>query len=93
MLNDSINRFLGVLCYPLASMEMFWNDDIEEYIQEVNKEEQKIKELINIKQTLQGKLPISEKAIPFILMMKFIFFWKSVIFMMRKIMIVLLPFI
>ena len=41
MLNDSINRFLGVLCYPLASMEMFWNDDIEEYIQEVKKKEQK----------------------------------------------------
>ena len=56
MLNDSINRFLGVLCYPLASMEMFWNDDIEEYIQEVKKKEQKIKELINIKRTLQGKL-------------------------------------
>ena len=56
MLNDSINRFRGVLCYPLASMEMFWNDDIEEYIQEVKKKEQKIKELLNIKRTLQGKL-------------------------------------
>lgn len=32
MINDSINRFLGVLCYPLTSMEMFRQDLISEYI-------------------------------------------------------------
>lgn len=32
MINDSINRFLGVLCYPFTSMEAFREDLINEYI-------------------------------------------------------------
>ncbi len=32
MMNDSINRFLGVLCYPFTSMEAFREDLINEYI-------------------------------------------------------------
>lgn len=33
MINDSINRFLGVLCYPFTSMEVFRQDLISEYIE------------------------------------------------------------
>lgn len=32
MINDSINRFLGVLCYPFTSLEAFREDLIKEYI-------------------------------------------------------------
>lgn len=32
MINDSINRFLGVLCYPFASLEAFREDLINQYI-------------------------------------------------------------
>lgn len=32
MINDSINRFLGVLCYPFTSMETFREDLINQYI-------------------------------------------------------------
>lgn len=39
MINDSINRFLGVLCYPFASMDVFRRDLISEYIREVRSEE------------------------------------------------------
>lgn len=35
MINDSINRFLGVLCYPFASMDLFRQDLISRYIREV----------------------------------------------------------
>lgn len=35
MINDSINRFLGVLCYPFTSMEMFRQDLISEYIEAI----------------------------------------------------------
>ncbi len=35
MINDSINRFLGVLCYPFTSMEMFREDLIDQYIDAV----------------------------------------------------------
>lgn len=35
MINDSINRFLGVLCYPFASMDMFRQELIREYIETV----------------------------------------------------------
>ncbi len=32
MINDSINRFLGVLCYPFVSMEIFKDDLIDKYL-------------------------------------------------------------
>lgn len=35
MINDSINRFLGVLCYPFVSMDIFQQDIISKYIEEV----------------------------------------------------------
>ena len=35
MINDSINRFLGVLCYPFVSMDMFRQELIREYIETV----------------------------------------------------------
>ena len=35
MINDSINRFLGVLCYPFVSMEIFQEDFISKYIAEI----------------------------------------------------------
>ena len=35
MINDSINRFLGVLCYPFASMDMFRQELIRDYIETV----------------------------------------------------------
>ncbi len=35
MINDSINRFLGVLCYPFASMDMFRQELVREYIETV----------------------------------------------------------
>lgn len=33
MINDSINRFLGVLCYPFLSLDEFKKDLIEEYLE------------------------------------------------------------
>ena len=41
MINDSINRFLGVLCYPFTSMEAFRKDLINEYILAVRAGEEK----------------------------------------------------
>lgn len=35
MINDSINRFLGVLCYPFVSLEIFQKDFISKYIAEI----------------------------------------------------------
>lgn len=35
MISDSINRFLGVLCYPFASLDIFKQDLISEYIEEI----------------------------------------------------------
>ena len=32
MINDSINRFLGVLCYPFTSLETFREDLIYQYV-------------------------------------------------------------
>lgn len=37
MINDSINRFLGVLCYPFVSMDIFQQDLISKYIGEVKR--------------------------------------------------------
>ena len=37
MINDSINRFLGVLCFPFVSMEIFQEDFISKYIREIRK--------------------------------------------------------
>lgn len=36
MINDSINRFLGVLCYPFTSRQIFQRDYIRDYITELN---------------------------------------------------------
>lgn len=41
MINDSINRFLGVLCYPFTSLETFQEDLINEYIGAVRANEEK----------------------------------------------------
>lgn len=39
MINNSINRFLGVLCYPFSSIDYFKNDLIDDYIKESNENE------------------------------------------------------
>lgn len=36
MINDSINRFLGVLCYPYTTREVFRRDGIQEYIAQLH---------------------------------------------------------
>ena len=41
MINDSINRFLGILCYPFASMEMFKEDRLQKYVDALNEESKK----------------------------------------------------
>ena len=43
MINDSINRFLGVLCYPFSSMEMFREDLIQKYIESINENKAEVK--------------------------------------------------
>lgn len=48
MINDSINRFLGVLCYPFTSMEMFREDLIDQYIDAVRtRKEDSVKKIRN----------------------------------------------
>lgn len=32
MINDSINRYLGVLCYPFASLDFFYEDKLNDFI-------------------------------------------------------------
>lgn len=56
MLNDSINRFLGVLCYPFTSLETFWKDQIDGYIQAVNGPTIDLKEINHIQNQLRGEL-------------------------------------
>lgn len=46
MMNDSINRFLGVLCYPFTSLDAFREDLINEYILMVRAGEKKEAEKI-----------------------------------------------
>lgn len=55
MINDSINRFLGILCYPFTSMEAFNNDSIQEYITVVREKKDK-KKIKKIKERLKGEL-------------------------------------
>ncbi len=54
MINDSINRFLGVLCYPFTSMEAFREDLINEYIFAVREGEKKKAE--HIRKRLKSQL-------------------------------------
>ncbi len=55
MINDSINRFLGVLCYPFTSRDVFKRDYIQDYITERNgAEDQRV--IKEIKGDLQRKL-------------------------------------
>lgn len=54
MINDSINRFLGVLCYPFTSMEAFREDLIDKYIFTVR--ERNEKEAENIRRHLKSEL-------------------------------------
>ncbi len=54
MMNDSINRFLGVLCYPFTSMEAFREDLINEYIFAVKAGEKKKAE--DIRKRLKSQL-------------------------------------
>ncbi|MCI8268264.1 MAG: hypothetical protein HFG55_01115 [Lachnospiraceae bacterium] len=56
MINDSINRFLGVLCYPFASLESFWRDRIQEYLAACQKPEKDRKEINGIRESLQNEL-------------------------------------
>ena len=56
MLNDSINRFLGVLCYPFTSMETFWTDQIDRLIRAVNRPSKDAKEINSIQNQLRGEL-------------------------------------
>ena len=54
MINDSINRFLGVLCYPFTSMEAFREDFIKQYISSVGKKDEKT--VGNIRNRLKSEL-------------------------------------
>lgn len=54
MINDSINRFLGVLCYPFTSMEAFREDLIDQYIFSVREKDEKAAK--NIKKRLKSEL-------------------------------------
>ena len=37
-MNDTINRYLAILCYPFASLDFFLEDYFEEIIQNKNAE-------------------------------------------------------
>ncbi len=54
MINDAINRFLGVLCYPIASLEAFNRDLIQEYVDAKKEESEKKHRIIykNIRQEI-----------------------------------------
>ncbi len=54
MINDSINRFLGVLCYPFTSLEAFREDLIKEYIDAVRANDEK--KARKIKKCLKSEL-------------------------------------
>lgn len=54
MINDSINRFLGVLCYPLTSMESFQQDLIQKYLEAM--EDNNIKEAKKVRDNLRSQL-------------------------------------
>lgn len=54
MISDSINRFLGVLCYPFASMDIFRRDLISQYIREVKSGD--IKQAKQTKECLKAQL-------------------------------------
>lgn len=54
MINDSINRFLGVLCYPFTSLEAFQEDLINQYIAAVRADDKK--EAGKIKKRLKSQL-------------------------------------
>ena len=56
MINDSINRFLGILCYPFSSMEMFKEELIQEYIETLNKENVDKRKVRKIKERLKKDL-------------------------------------
>lgn len=56
MLNDSINRFLGVLCYPFTSMETFWTDQIDRFIHAVNRPTKDTHEINSIQNQLRAEL-------------------------------------
>lgn len=45
MLNDSINRFLGVLCYPFTSLDYLQEDLLEKYIKTRDKDYKKSKNI------------------------------------------------
>lgn len=53
-MNDSINRFLGVLCYPFTSMEAFREDLINQYIGAVKAKDKKKTE--SIRKRLKSEL-------------------------------------
>lgn len=54
MINDSINRFLGVLCYPFTSMEMFREDLIDQYISNIREKDREGAK--KIRKRLKGEL-------------------------------------
>ncbi len=56
MINDSINRFLGILCYPFASMEMFKEDQLQNYIEALDEECTKKTKAEKIKEQLKKDL-------------------------------------
>lgn len=56
MINDSINRFLGVLCYPFSSLEAFKKDWIQEYIEACREPKKTKKEQAEIRRCLQNEV-------------------------------------
>jgi len=56
MINDSMNRFLGVLCYPLLSMELFWEDLLDRYIDAVKQQEDCPKKAEKLREQLKSNV-------------------------------------
>lgn len=56
MINDSINRFLGILCYPFTSMDAFGRDSFQEYIVAINEKKKDKKKVREIRERLKGEL-------------------------------------
>lgn len=56
MINDSINRFLGVLCYPFTSRQVFQKDYMRDYIMERNSREKNQDILKTIRDNLRMEL-------------------------------------
>lgn len=65
MINDSINRFLGVICYPFTSLDFFYEDKLRDYIAFRNKRKLGINE-DNAKEEAGRKKSIKDDVIQYV---------------------------